>query len=270
MLHSVKQIGEEREKLAKMRKSDNFSAEKFLEFAEKNKEKYNITIVGDEYKVSTWYVDDLIRDFKQMNEQDENFLTFSEFKISQLKVKLNSLNEGMMMDTLKGVFSRIVTFFSDSEKLNKQIDQASSKAGDSDDKATPSSIKAGSTIFVRLINPKTNAKIIMSFTCLVIMPDGSGLYQITGSDSATFLKTMNVKDSAQLTTMGVLAIVDSTGFIKDKPISMRLYKNIDINGKVIVTENVVDSVLAAEDVAKETITAPKPATATPASNSAAI
>jgi hypothetical protein len=179
--------------------------------------------------------------------------TYSQYLIEEIEIDSLSqnLNEGIF-DSLKSIFGKIGSFFADSEKLNKQIDQAGAKAGQKDDKVAAKSIKAGSTIMVKLVDPEDETKkSVMSFTKLSDMPDGSGLFQISGSDSPEFLKSLLIADVAKLNLVGVLAIIPQEGFLKDKPLTMRVYKNVNKEGKPTVTKLVVKAALPAEQVTKE-------------------
>jgi hypothetical protein len=65
MQHSVKNIGDNYEKLSIMRKDKNqFKANDFFQFANDNRKKYRIIENGDDLLVSTWYSDSLIKDYK--------------------------------------------------------------------------------------------------------------------------------------------------------------------------------------------------------------
>jgi hypothetical protein len=65
MQHSVKQVGEEREKLSSLRNDKNkFNANDFFLFAKENKETYHLIEQGNDFLVSTWYSDSLINDYK--------------------------------------------------------------------------------------------------------------------------------------------------------------------------------------------------------------
>ena len=69
MQHSVKNIGDNYEKLSIMRKDKNqFKANDFFQFANNNKEKYSIIENGDDLLISTWYSDSLIRDYQSTNQ----------------------------------------------------------------------------------------------------------------------------------------------------------------------------------------------------------
>ena len=180
----------------------------------------------------------------------ETFNTFKETR-KNLRTKIESLNEGIF-DTLATIFTRITAMFEDPTTLNFQIDQAAEAAGTKDDSIKPVEVKPGSTLIIRLVDKKTpTSKYLLSLTCLVVMPDGSGIYQISATDATEFLTTLGVKNNTELNKVGVLAIIGTEGFVKDKPITMRIYKNIDKLGKPIVTSNFVATTLMADEVAKQ-------------------
>lgn len=65
MQHSIRFIGSEYERISTLRQDNPvFSAEKFFQFAKDNQNKYSIIENGDDLLVSTWYSDNLIKDFK--------------------------------------------------------------------------------------------------------------------------------------------------------------------------------------------------------------
>lgn len=65
MQHSVKYIGEQMGKLSLLRKeSFTFNKEDFFKFAEKNEIKYSLINKGDDFLVSTWHSDRLIKDYE--------------------------------------------------------------------------------------------------------------------------------------------------------------------------------------------------------------
>lgn len=177
---------------------------------------------------------------------------FKDFIVEDVNVSVeeNAINEGLF-DALKGIFGKLGAMFKDTATLNKQVDAAAVTAGDKDNKVVPKSAKAGSTLIVKLQDPKDETKkLLISFTKLTDMPDGSGLFQLTGTDSPDFMKSLGVKDVANLNAIGVMAIVDAAGFVKDEPLSMRVYKNLSKDGKPIVTTTVVKAALSAEEVMK--------------------
>jgi len=182
-----------------------------------------------------------------------NVKTYSEFIVEEItwENSAEALNEGIF-DALKNLFGKISTMFKDPVMLSKQVDQAAVKAGVKDDKIVPKSIKNGSTVMIKLQDPTDETrKSILSLTKLADLPDASGLFQVSGSDSPDFLKSVGVPDVAKLNEVGVLTIVPPEGFIKDKPMTSRMYKNLSKDGKPIVTKTVVKTTLLADNVAKE-------------------
>lgn len=179
----------------------------------------------------------------------KNLKRYEDFIIESISIK--AINESVF-DKLKSVFSKISTMFSDTKTLNKQMDQAMAKAGASDDNVASKAVKNGSTVFVRLVSPTDeNVKSLLSMTKLADLPDGSGLFQITGSDNEEFLGSLGVSSISNLIIVGVLAIVDPGGFRKDSSLSMRIYKNVAKDGKPVITQGEVKATIAAETVAKE-------------------
>jgi hypothetical protein len=179
----------------------------------------------------------------------KNLTRYENFVVESVEVR--PLNEGMF-DKLKSVFSRITQMFNDPKLLNKQMDQASAKAGTSDDNVSAKAVKNGYTVLVRLVSPTDeNVKSLISFTKLGDLPDGSGLFQITGSDNEGFLSSLGVSSVSNLVIVGVIAIVDPVGFKKDTSLTMRVYKNVSKEGKPFVTDGAVKATVAAEIVAKE-------------------
>jgi hypothetical protein len=67
MQHSIKDISEHHSELSKIREDEiPFTSEGFFSFAKNNAEKYNLIPNGDnDFKVSSWHVDDLIKDYKK-------------------------------------------------------------------------------------------------------------------------------------------------------------------------------------------------------------
>jgi|688.fasta_scaffold35077_5 hypothetical protein len=180
-------------------------------------------------------------------------IRFKDFVVEDVNVSTMDvhLNEGLF-DTLKSLFGKIGTMFKDTAVLNKQVDAAAVKAGATDDKVAAKTVKAGTTLIVKLQDPKDEAKkLLISFTKLADMPDGSGLFQMTGTDSPEFMKTLGVKDVMNLNTIGVLAIIAAEGFVENEPLKMRVYKNLSKDGKEITTQTVVKAALSADTVMKE-------------------
>jgi hypothetical protein len=68
MWHSIKYIGTKREEITnRLNDKIKFSTDDFFNYAKNNKEKYKIIDSGDDLQISTWYVDDLIKDYKAIS-----------------------------------------------------------------------------------------------------------------------------------------------------------------------------------------------------------
>ena len=175
--------------------------------------------------------------------------TYSEFIVESFSVE--TLNE-TLMDKMKPALDRIAAMFKDTTKLNKQVDAAEEKAGTTDDNLSSKSIKNGTSVIVKLTDPQDEAKkSLLSLTKLADLPDGSGLFQITGSDSPDFLKSLASSDVAHLNTMGVMAIIGPEGLVTTKNLTMYIYKNVNAQGKPIITEAVIKASLSTDLVIKE-------------------
>lgn len=173
--------------------------------------------------------------------------TYSEFIVESV-----SINESLA-DKLKPALDKLTTMFKDPKKLNAQVDSAEEKAGTKDDNLPSKMIKNGMSMIVKLTDPKDEMKkSILSLTKLADLPDGSGLFQISGSDSDPFLTSLAVEDVTELNAMGVLAIIGPEGLVTGKNLTMYIYKNVSKNGKPVITEAVIKAALQADIVAKET------------------
>jgi len=67
MQHSVKFIGETIQEISIKRKDEKqFNSNDFFEFVKNSKGKYGLIENGDDFLVSTWYVDSLMNDYKKL------------------------------------------------------------------------------------------------------------------------------------------------------------------------------------------------------------
>ena len=82
------------------------------------------------------------------------------------------------------------------------------------------------------------------------IPDGSGLFQLSGSDNIDFIKNLGFATIEDLAKTGVILILSPDSLSKDKPLTMRIYKNTN-KGVPVVTKTLIKSILPAETVAKE-------------------
>jgi len=185
----------------------------------------------------------------------KNIIPFDDFLIESYI----PINEGLF-DVIKNMVSKIVGLFTDPVVLNTKIESAVARLGVKAENNPAKMVRVGTTILVKLQSPSDETlKMVLSFTKISDLPDGSGLFQITGTDSPAFLKSMTIKDNTQLNILGVMAIIDPAGFVKGEPITMRVYKNVMPTGAPIITTNLVSSAVGADEIAKEGSPASKPA-----------
>ena len=197
----------------------------------------------------------------------KNLTSYSKFDYVVENVDYRPINEGIFT-AIKALIGKLVDLFKDTEVLNDNIDSATSRLGTKAQNVSTKNVRNGSTVLVKLKNPDNESITIFSLTKLQDLPDNSGLFQLTGTDNVNFLKSMGIKDNTVLNAIGVIVIVDPVGFVKDKPITMRMYKNVAKNGAPIITESIVVSAISAEELAKEkpksnTQPAPTPVGSTP-------
>ena len=66
MQHSIKWIAKQYSELSRIRNDEKrFVESDFIQFAKNNQKKYSIIENGDDLLVSTWYSDDLIKDYQK-------------------------------------------------------------------------------------------------------------------------------------------------------------------------------------------------------------
>lgn len=177
--------------------------------------------------------------------------TFYEFRVSDFIIEREELNEGFF-DKLFSAFSRIGNLFKDNDSLRKSVETAVTTAGDEAKKFIPKSAKAGETVMIMMGDGKNSAMdFAISFTKLADLQDGSGIFQISGSSNPVMLKALVGTDKVQeLSKNPVLAMVDSTGMEKGKPVTMKLFKNMLPGGKDYVTKTLMMGATTATEVEK--------------------
>lgn len=182
----------------------------------------------------------------------KNVKTYSDFIVESIEIS-QPLNESIF-DKIKGPLTQVANFFKNSEKLNKQVDSAETKAAKTNDNVKSKSVKIGGTFIVKLVDPTDSTKrSLLSLTKLADLPDSSGLYQISGSDNEQFLSSLGVEDVAKLNIQGFLAIINPEGFITGKPLVMFVFKNVMKDGKPITTQAVISTFLDLIEVSKEAV-----------------
>jgi hypothetical protein len=148
-----------------------------------------------------------------------------------------AVNEGLF-DKLKTLYSKITSLFKDKEKLSNAVQATVTDAGDKAKTFSPKQVKVGATTMVVLGDGKQAATdFSIAFTKLADMPDGSGLFQITGTTSPEMLKALVGTDKEEdLSVNSVMALVSSTSFVKSKPATIKLIKNMLPGGKDYLTK----------------------------------
>jgi hypothetical protein len=179
----------------------------------------------------------------------KKFETFNES--ATLETMGSPINEGMF-DKLMSMFSRITNLFADKEKLTKSVEATMTEAGDKAKIFSPKSIKNGDTTMVVLGDGKTSSTdFSVAFTKLADMPDGSGLFQISGTTSEEMLKALTGTGKEEdLSKNSVMAILSGTSFVKGKPASMKLIKNMIPGGKDYLTKTVFVGAVSDAEVEK--------------------
>lgn len=179
------------------------------------------------------YIDYYFKSFKSF-ESIEGTPSFPLYEMGE------AINEGLF-DKLTNMFSRFTGIFKDSQKLQQGTVSTVTQSGDKGKKFDPKAYKPNQTVMVILGDPKVNGNdFTIAFTKLADMPDGSGLFQITGTTSVAMLKALvGSQDNADLAKNSVMAIIAPAGFVAKQPITMRILKNIMPGGKDYVTKNVM-------------------------------
>lgn len=179
----------------------------------------------------------------------KNFESFN--KPSSLDSMGTSVNEGMF-DKLTSLFSRITNLFVDKEKLTKSVEATMTEAGDKAKIFSPKAIKNGDTTMVVLGDGKAaSTDFSVAFTKLADMPDGSGLFQISGTTSDEMLKALTGTGVEEdLSKNSVMAILSGTSFVKGKPATMKLIKNMIPGGKDYLTKMVFVGAVSDAEVEK--------------------
>lgn len=182
-------------------------------------------------------------------------ITFDEFKNGEP----NELNEGLF-DKLAGMFSKITNLFKDPAKLDKGIESTMDQLGEGKTKKfIPKQAKASESFIVQMGDAKKpETKYSMSLTKLADLPDGSGLFQITGTTSKEMLKSLAGTDKIEdLAKNNVMAMISANGLEKGKMATMKLLKSVIPGGKDYVTKVPVMGIVPGKDVEMNIAKAPK-------------
>lgn len=190
------------------------------------------------------------------------FKSFEHFNASQTSItEVGTLNESIF-DKLSFAFSRFLKLFSDPYKLQQNVEAAVVDMGEKTVKFLPSQVKLNNTVMVLMTgaipeNVKTKGKeekltdFTIAFTKISDLPDGSGLFYITGTTSQKMLKALTGTDKMEdLISNNVLAVIPPTGFVKDAPITMKILKSIIPGGKDYVSNSKVKGAILKSDLDK--------------------
>ena len=182
----------------------------------------------------------------------KNYLkTFENFQVKDIQpvneallVTGEAVNEGLF-DKLSSMFSKFIPLFKDKEKLKKATTTAVTEAGPKALKLIPKVYKPNESIMLVLGDGKNSAlDFNISMTKLADLPDGSGLFQITGSSSPEMIKALAGSDKIEeLSKNSVMAMIAPNGLEKGKVATMKLLKNILPGGKDYITKTLVQGVV---------------------------
>jgi hypothetical protein len=187
----------------------------------------------------------------------KNYLkTFENFQVKDIQPVNEALlesgqavNEGLF-DKLTSMFSKFIPLFKDAEKLKKATTTTITQAGPKALKLIPKAYKPNDSIMLVLGDGKNAAlDFNISMTKLADLPDGSGLFQITGSSSPQMIKALAGTDKIEdLAKNSVMALIAPNGLEKGKVATMRLLKNILPGGKDYITKTFVQGVVPMMEV----------------------
>lgn len=182
----------------------------------------------------------------------KNYLkTFENFEVKDIQPINEALlesgevvNEGLF-DKLTSMFSKFIPMFKETEKLKKATTTTVTQAGAKALKLIPKVYKPNESIMLVLGDGKNSAlDFNISMTKLADLPDGSGLFQITGSSSPQMIKALSGSDKIEdLAKNSVMAMISPMGLEKGKVATMKLLKNILPGGKDYITKTFVQGVV---------------------------
>jgi hypothetical protein len=163
-----------------------------------------------------------------------------------------AVNEGLF-DKLTSIFSKFAGIFKDQAKLQKSVESTVTQSGAQSKNFDPKAYKVNQTAMVVMGSPQaeTGGDFTIAFTKMADMPDGSGLFQITGTTSPVMLKALvGTEKNEDLAKNSVMALIPSAGFVFKKPATMRILKNIIPGGKDYVTKTVLVGSASSTEVEK--------------------
>lgn len=156
--------------------------------------------------------------------------------LKTFEVYSEPLDEGAF-DKLANLYDKYLTSYKDETKLLKSLQAKVTEDGTKATKFLPKPLKVGDTVtFLMgdLKNPLGDYG--MTLSKIADLPDGSTLFQIVGTTSEAMRKALvNSTLNEDFTKKTVMAIVPAAGYVKGKPATMKLLKNIFPDGKDYVT-----------------------------------
>ena len=173
------------------------------------------------------------------------FQTFNEFKEE-------SINEGLF-DKLLSWMNSIANLFNNPETVQQSVQAAITDAGDASPKAfDPKAAAQKSTYFIMMGDSKdANTNFSISLTKLADLPDGSGLFQFTGTTNTQMLKDLTGTGKiTDLMTNDIMAIISPQSISVSKPADIKILKNIMPQGKDYISKYTVIGIAPGEAVTK--------------------
>ena len=164
-----------------------------------------------------------------------------------------SLNEAGVFDRSFSWLNKVGDMFKNPSTIQKSVEATITDAGNASAKnLIPNSVALKETYFIMMgdgKDPKTNFN--MSLTKLAELNDGMGLFQITGTTNPDMLKALTgTNNILDLNKNSVMAIVSKESFVKGKPITVKILKNIMPGGKDYISKFLVTGIAPGMDVQK--------------------
>ena len=160
------------------------------------------------------------------------FKSFKDFKNPM------RINEGLF-DKLFIWMNEIGAMFKNPDTIQKSVESVVTDAGQSSPKnLVPKNVAIKETYFIIMGDGKdSKTNFSLSITKMADLFDGSGLFSITGTTNPAMLKALVGSDNIiDLNKNSVMAIVSKDSFIKGKPITIKILKNMLPGGKDYVSE----------------------------------
>lgn len=175
------------------------------------------------------------------------FKTFENFEEEEHQ----EINEGLF-DKLFSWMTKIGAMFKNPQTIQKSVEATIVSAGQGAmQNFDPKTVGVKETYFIMMGDGKdSKTNFSMSLTKLADLDD-SGLFQITGTTNPEMLKSLTGSNAIEdLTKNNIMAIVSKQSFIKGKPITIKILKNIMPNGKDYVSNFLVTGIASGVQVEK--------------------